>query len=539
MKRVLALYLPYLSTERRRRDDLSSVECRLSIEQPAASQSLIDTRQSPMPIVTIAPDGQTLRLVHLNAAAEALRLHHGQTLAEAKALVPELGTYNDDPLVDRQQLENLAVWAQCLSPTVHIEGEDTLFLDVTGCDRLFGGEANLLRSALEGIHARGFTGRGTIADTPGAAWALAHAGGEPEFASGPGCTAADLAPLPVWSLRVDEKIAEALRLVGVETVGSLLHLPRSSLASRFGEDVLNRIDQALGDLPEVLTPYMPQPVLSARLDWGTPIAQWDLLHEAVRRAVCNFCEDLSRRVAGVRQMMVTFYCPGVTSDNGTTTRPMTISVALSRPTRSAKHLLTLLKVQLEDLRLPAGADGLMVWALEIEALDDPQGELFATPTVDVRALGDLLDRLAVRLGTEAVVRPQHVSDHQPECAFRYESVVKRTADSSSRGSGIEPPRRLKPAAHNAVAPRPLRLSARPLPIVAMSVVPDGPPIAFRYRGKQHAIAEAIGPERIETGWWRGPHVRRDYYRVVTEDGLRCWLFRDRVREQWLLHGWFD
>ncbi len=579
MKRALALYLPYLSSERARRDEdrqLSIVDCRLSNEQ--SRQSQIDNRA--IPIVTIAPDGQTLRVVHLNASAEALRLRRGQSLAEAKALVPGLHTVDDDPLADRRQLESLAVWAQCLSPTVHIEGEDTLILDVTGCQRLWsrkgrshvesgdegtegrrdGGhqlaignalnetpDANLLRYAIEGIHRRGFTVRGAVADAPGAAWALVHAHREPEFISAPGLTAADLTPLPVWSLRVDEKTVEALRLVGVETVGALLHLPRSSLASRFGEGVLERIDQALGDLSEVLTPYVATPTVSARLEWGTPIAQWDLLNEALRRAVQQFCEELSRKVAGVRQAMVTFYCPGVTARGGVTTQPVTLEVSLSRPTRSVKHLLGLLRVQLEQLRLPGGAEAVMVWANDIEGCDDPQCELFETTTVDTRALGDLLDRLAVRLGSDAVVRPQAVSDHQPECAFRYISLVKtelgRAADFGPRGraSTAESSRRLKPAAQIAesIGPRPLRLSPRPIPIMAMSIVPDGPPIAFRHQGKQHAISESVGPERIETGWWRGPHVRRDYYHVTTEGGLRCWLFRDRVHAQWFLHGWFD
>jgi len=87
--------------------------------------------------------------------------------------------------------------------------------------------------------------------------------------------------------------------------------------------------------------------------------------------------------------------------------------------------------------------------------------------------------------------------------------------------------------------RPLRLWPRPVEIAATSLVPDGPPIAFRFQGVQHAVAARVGPERIETGWWRGPHVKRDYYRVTTDAGRRCWLFRDREKERWFLHGWFD
>jgi protein ImuB len=85
----------------------------------------------------------------------------------------------------------------------------------------------------------------------------------------------------------------------------------------------------------------------------------------------------------------------------------------------------------------------------------------------------------------------------------------------------------------------LRLSSKPVPVTAMSVVPDGPPISFQLRGQRHTILESVGPERIETGWWRGPHVQRDYYRASLQDGRKAWLFRERRSGRWFLHGWFD
>ncbi|MCH7604370.1 MAG: hypothetical protein IIB54_16570 [Planctomycetes bacterium] len=89
------------------------------------------------------------------------------------------------------------------------------------------------------------------------------------------------------------------------------------------------------------------------------------------------------------------------------------------------------------------------------------------------------------------------------------------------------------------SPRPLRLTPRPLEIAATALLPEGPPIAFQFQGTRHTVADSVGPERIETGWWRGPHIRRDYYNVVTETGRRCWLFRHRDTGRWFLHGWFD
>jgi protein ImuB len=114
----------------------------------------------------------------------------------------------------------------------------------------------------------------------------------------PGLTAAYLAPLPVWSLRVNAQTTDALLSVGVETIGSLLHLPRSSLTSRFGDSLLDRLDQALGDLPELLTPYRPQVAMTSRLEFGGTTDRWEVLLEAVRQATTRFCSNsISRRRA--------------------------------------------------------------------------------------------------------------------------------------------------------------------------------------------------------------------------------------------------
>ena len=62
----------------------------------------------------------------------------------------------------------------------------------------------------------------------------------------------------------------------------------------------------------------------------------------------------------------------------------------------------------------------------------------------------------------------------------------------------------------------------------------GPPPV---RGQQHRVTRSWGPERIQTGWWRGNYIRRDYYRVQTDTGRSFWLFRAQGR--WFLQGVFD
>ncbi|MCH7808418.1 MAG: DNA polymerase Y family protein, partial [Planctomycetes bacterium] len=426
MKRVLCLYLPFLSTDRLPRRD--------SVPAPDPSALSCGTAD-PIPVATITPSSvsgasterqnarrsprtksQTLRIVHVNQAALDMRIHPGQTLADAKAIATHLVTHDDDPVADRCQLESLAIGAGRLSPVVHIESSDTLFVDVTGCERLFDGEEKLLNQAIDGLRVRGFFVRAAIADTPGTAWAVAHTHSEPATIVPSGQSAEYLAPLPTRSLRIVDQTISALASVGVKTVGSLLYLPRSSLVSRFGDSVLARIDQALGDMPEVLTPYRPPQVLVSRFDLGAATTRLDLLTEATCRTLESFCEKLKRQVAGVRQMFVTFHCPEVSRD-------VTLEVNLSEPTRSVSHLRSLLMILLDQVRLPAPADSLMLWARRIDRFDDWQGELFVTNAQDARRLGDLLDRLAVRLGSTAVVRPELLSEHEPERAFQYAPVA--------------------------------------------------------------------------------------------------------------------
>ena len=85
-------------------------------------------------------------------------------------------------------------------------------------------------------------------------------------------------------------------------------------------------------------------------------------------------------------------------------------------------------------------------------------------------------------------------------------------------------------------PKPVPLE--PLRAGLLAVAPDGPPVRFRLGDEVHDVAQALGPERIETAWWRGATVRRDYYVVETRSGARFWVFR-RLRDgAWFLHGVF-
>ncbi|MHC5108463.1 MAG: Y-family DNA polymerase [Planctomycetota bacterium] len=479
-------------------------------------------------------------------------------------------------------MSSLAIWANRFSPIVHVEDEQTLFLDVTGCARLFGGEDQLAAVARTGLSDMGCFARAAIADTPGAVWALAHAGEEDAIVVPAGRSAVSMAPLPVWSLRIDARAAEDLVAVGVHTIGALLHLPRASLATRFGESLLTRIDQALGDVAEPLIPFAPPRAISSTCRLGAPTDRLDILTDALGVALGAFCRKLDADVIGVRQMYVAFHCPIVemnenNRDRHHRNRFVTESINLSRPTRSISHLQSLLRVLLDQVRLPAGADAVTVWARETESMDDPQHELFVTDQRDGEAVADLLDRLAARLGHMAVVRPELMCDYEPERRYRYVPVTRgsRSRDGGKSRAAPSTVHRSAPARSNTRVPgkvrsvppgdrfdgmdgwRPLRLLRRPLEIGVTTLASEDSerrqeeekagavakgglspaPRMLRFHGCSYEVIADVGPERIETGWWRGPHTRRDYYRVLISTGRRLWIFRNQDTDRWFLHGW--
>jgi protein ImuB len=457
----------------------------------------------------------------------------------------------------RKTLRRLAGWAVRFSPLVEVVEPDTLLIDITGCERLFGGEANIARQAVEGLRRQGFDARAAIADTVGAAYALAHAGvsrGEENvgcaiFFIPAGKTAEGLSLLPPAALRIDEKAAVRLEALGVRTIGDLLKLPRASLPARFGGQLVLRLQQALGEVSEGVATYQPDEVPQTGQSFEETLHEWPALQPVVARLLTELFVQLRRADLALRQLDCVLRFERAA--------PRTLSIGLSRPSRSVKHTGELLEQRLERVDLSAGVCGVRLLARETARWRAGQVELFEPrePEDDER-LGCLLDRLAGRLGEGAVVRVQLLEDYQPERAFRYvraaegcEKGFSHQHPGCEKGFSHQHPGFSHQRSHQHREPpiaagvgtanlRPVRLLARPVLIRVMAVVPDGPPTWFAYQGREYVVVGAAGPERIETAWWRGPDVRRDYFRVTVESGEQFWVFHAFNDGQWYLNGIF-
>lgn len=499
-----------------------------------------------------------------------------------------------DPQADRLVLEKLAQWCEQFSPVVALPhdvpargpaGEpchpECLYLDVTHLGPLFGGEQNLAQQVVRAFAERGYHARLALADTLGAAWAVSHFDlrrptthpvnqhpvaheGSPNWQCRVvpvGKTFSAVQALPVAALRLPPGTVATLQQLGISQIGQLAQLPRSSLSSRFGDELLRQFDLLLGRSREVLVPYRPPPVFHADWQLDYPTTKRTALEWILEQLVQRVSRQLAARGEGVVELVCRLRCTAASDgkpphrrrripqrgipqhgvpqrraqeDNGTPlTGPLSLRIGLFQPTSCPEHLLELLGMQLDQLDLPGPVESLRMEATLVAPLERRQTELFSDGIRQAtRQLACLVNRLSSRLGYRAVTRPRLVADVQPERSY---------FDQPLTGQHRAPTRRRRsPDSAPATTPpiRPLYLRPSPLPVEVVAVAPDGPPARLYFQQCHHHVTRHWGPERIETAWWRGRSVRRDYYRIETTTGNRFWLFRQLSDGQWFLQGAF-
>lgn len=486
----------------------------------------------------------------MNTPARRAGLKPGQRLVDARVALPGLRLAPHDTRADRHMLAALADVAERYTPWCALDGRDGLWLDITGCAHLFGGEAALLADLRARMERLGFAATLAAADTPGAAWALARYSGRPVAAinagtgtstttgadTGANATATALAPLPVAALRLPVEVAEGLNRLGLRTIGDLTAQPRAGIAARFGALAVTRLDQAFGRVDEPINPRRPVETIAAERLFSEPIARPEHIEMAVESLVHALSRRLGKVDLGARRVELALY----RVDN----RVVRTEIATSAASRDPGHFVRLLAEHLPRLDPGAGVEVMRLAAVRTDHLAPTQTMMAALAASEPRAaegniadepaLAALIDRLAVRLGAGRVHGLAARASHRPERVMHAAPPIGGPAWPAPRSSD------------GPSAPRPLHLLARPEPIEAMAPLPDDPPVMIRWRDHAHRIARADGPERIGGEWWRGEDGMdslRDYYRVETTEGLRLWVYRAgltsaRHPARWFLHGFF-
>jgi protein ImuB len=550
------------------------------------------------PRVVVASIKSAQRIVALNDDAARLGLKLDMPLADARAMYPALPVADADAQADRRLLEAVADWCDRYTPLVGLDPPDGLVLDIAGCAHLFGGEATLVRDLLARLAHQGFQAHAAIADTVGCAFAVARygdfqrpvhvpsslvgtrdAGAEyPEafFIVPRGRAETAVLPLPVAALRVDAETAGALAAMGLKRVADLAARPRAPLAARFGENLLLRLDRALGRADEPISPRLPLPQAMAEQRFAEPIALEGSVLGSIEYLARQLAELLERRGEGARLIAVALF----RTDGVVHRLEIGTGVPLRDPARVRRLFEDRLAALGEACDPGFGYDMVRLSALLTERCEPVQAGLHrdgASGVPPAEELAHLIDRLGARFGLRRITRLVPQDTHIPEFAVaavpahaaRPERSATRSAaqwcvaDPGPRFENRQPESRISGAplarctasetreeslAQESLSPtRPIRLFERPEPIEAIAEVPDGPPVRFRWRQVLHQVAQAEGPERIAMQWWRdasGRALTRDYFRVESVSGARVWLYREGLygreteRPRWFLHGLF-
>ncbi|MGA1375575.1 MAG: Y-family DNA polymerase [Steroidobacteraceae bacterium] len=406
-------------------------------------------------------------------------------------------------------LSRLADLASDFSSRVSLEPPDAVLLEVRGSFRLFGGAQSLCRQLLERCRAAGFVVHGSLAPTPLAALVLARAG-QSVIVLARDRLVGVLAPLPLALLRWPAAVIERLDSVGVRTLGAVLRLPRAEFAKRFGPKSLLMLDQLTGAAPELRRSVMRRERFRASVEPTFELQSVALVLQHLEPVLQNLEYFLRTRQSGIDVLMLRLQ-----HRKHPATR---LDLRLARAELQAVHFAELLSLQLSRVALPAPvlrcdlrSGVLQTFVAQSESVWRP-GEHGG---VAGRESPALIERLRARLGADAVYGLCLIPEHRPERAF---GIAEPGATAGVvRGVAIDASR------SGQAARRPLWLLREP------EVLLDAP----------QRLQSLEGPERIETGWWDGCEVARDYYVARDDSGAELWVYREREPpHSWYLHGVF-
>jgi protein ImuB len=472
-----------------------------------------------MPFVFAVPDHGRMVIVSASLAAEAEGVTSGMAVADAKAVVPSLQVFDDKEGRRTRLLSALGKWCIRYAPVIAIDLPDGLVLDVSGCAHLWGGERPYLKEIVTRLRSKGYDVRAAMADTIGAAWAISRFGTVSPVVESDAQMEA-LLPLPPAALRLEPAVLQRLQKLGLYRISSFIRMPRSNLRRRFGEGLLLRLRQALGQEDEFIQPIVVLAPYQERLPSLEPIRTATGIGIAIKLLLESLCKRLQSEGKGIRKATLTGY-----RIDGRIER---VEIGTSKASHHISHLFKLFELKIDQIKPALGIELFVLEAPAVEDVDLVQEKLWADhPGVEDKGITELLDRLAGKIGENAIHRYLPQEHYWPERSLKLATSIQEKTNVIWRRD----------------RPRPTQLLTRPERIDVTVPVPDYPPMLFRYKGKVHQIKKADGPERIEREWWIDGGEHRDYYVVEDEEGQRYWLFRSGhytgdKSHQWFIHGFF-
>jgi len=497
-KRYVSIGLPYLVTDW------------FAIRKPGIDKTAF--------VVSASSHGRMI-ITAANMLAESKGIFKGMALADARAIYPPLEKFDDIPGLVDKMLQRLAEWCIRFTPVAAVDSLGGVILDATGCSHLWDGDKPYLSEIIKRIQEKGFHVKAAMADTIGAAWALARFR-KASCIIHPGKHIEALQTLPPESLRLESETVERLHKLGLHQVKDILSMKRTTLRRRFGDHIIQRINEAIGTQQEFITPVIPVLPYQERLPCLEPIVRIEGIEIALQQLLDTLCIKLRNEGKGIRELVF----KGYRVDG----KEVSVSISTSGATTNVQHLFKLFELKLSSIEPALGIELFVLEATKVEDHSPLQEDIWKQGgSLQDHRISELVDRLAGRIGSNAIYRYLPVEHYLPEL-----SVQKTTSLTEIPSTTWQTAR-----------PRPIQLLPVPEQIEVTAPVPDYPPMMFRYKGKLHKIIHADGPERIEQAWWIRDGQHRDYYAVQDQDGCRYWVYRlghyDVAKTySWYIHGFF-
>jgi protein ImuB len=456
----------------------------------------------------VIDQGQVLSLCEL---ARQAGIRHGMRRGGVTALAPDARLYERDAGRERGALDGVALTLLQYTPEVAMVDAASLVLDVSASLAAFGGRLALSRRVRSSVRQMGYSARLGMAPTAQAAWLLANAA---ELKLRRSLRHASMVrrldALSALLLPAARPYRDWLDGIGGATLGDLRRLPRAGLQRRCGGALIEQLDRAYGEAPELHEWIEAAPQFDGRLELPERVEQADAVLFAARRLVLQMVGWLN-----ARQLAVSHFVLLLEHERGRqAVAPTALDITLAEAAWREDHLLRLLKERLGRLELAGPVIAIRLEAARLEALAPPTESLFPEPGGTIADYHRLLELLTARLGADNVLTPAPLADYRPE-------INNRWLPASS--AAIKPDRPPD-------ADRPFWLLENPLPLMMRANRP--------FYGSPLVIMST--PERIETGWWDANCAVRDYFMAQGADQACYWIYRERVGEdvRWFLHGLF-
>lgn len=498
MKRFVSIWFPYLLTD---------------------WYALHNKAVRDLPFVLKATARNSICITAANILAVQKGIYTGMALADARAIYPALESFDAIQGTSENLLKKIAAWCIRFAPVVAVDGSDGIIIDATGCSHLLGSDHAYVADIINRLKAKGFFAKAAMADTIGAAWAMArfrnkscivHSGKHQE----------SIRLLPVQALRLPADTVERLHKLGLHQIKDIMHMPPRTLSRRFGKVIVQRLNEAKGTIEEFIEPVIPVAVYHERLACLGPIVHLAGIEIALQQLIEILCKRLLKDGKGARQLG--FSCFAIDGE------AQNVMISTTAATSNVKHLLGLFAFKLPCIAPGLGIELFILEASKVEHAVSKQEVLWKSGAALTDAsIAELVDRLQSRFEDINIKRYLPAEHHLPERSIQSTSSLQEKA-SIEWQSNIQ---------------RPIILLPQPVQVEVTAPIPDYPPMMFRYNGKLRKIIKADGPERIEQEWWIKDGRHRDYYAVEDEDGGRYWLFRSGHYDaeksyKWFVHGLF-